>query len=234
MDVYQRRRLVALGGLAAVVVLIGAVVAGGDDDDEPEAPVTTIGATGPGLTSLPKREFIDQADSICAETDAALEGIGTANPTRAARQEAELATAELEQLQTLPPPEKDAETFDVFLAALEEQSRTLADRRLAAERADDAALAEIDAAAATAQADAEAAAEEFGFEVCGDPSATADTEADTGGAAVPAPTAPAPTETVPAPTTPTPSPVTPEGGATPTPTPPADTGDDSGSGGVSP
>ncbi|MGH2954176.1 MAG: hypothetical protein ACRDK9_09175 [Solirubrobacterales bacterium] len=235
MDVYQRRRLVALGGLAAVVVLIAVAIGQCGGDDEDPVPVTQIGgATGPGLASLPKDGLIEQADAICAETDAALEAISTANAARAARQEAEAATAELNDLQTLPPPEEDTETLAIFLGALEEQVRALGDKEVAAERGDETALAGIEEEVATAQADAEGAAEDFGFEICGDPSAGGDTdETDTGAATEPAPTEVAPTEPVaPAPTEPAPT-VTPEGGATPD-APPAETGGDSGSGGVSP
>jgi hypothetical protein len=236
MDVYQRRRLAALGAIGAVILLIVIAIGtcGGDDDETP-VPVTEIGgATGPGLASLPKDDFIEQADAICAETDAGLEGITTAEATRAARQEAELASGQYEQLQTLPPPEEDAETFAVFAGALEEEVTALGDREVALERGDDAALAEIDAAVSSAEADAAAAAEDFGFDVCGDPAVRGDEAAEaTGAAEAPAPTevAPAPTEVAPAPTEPAPE-VTPEGGATPT--PPADTGGDSESGGVSP
>jgi hypothetical protein len=237
MDVYQRRRLVALGGLAAVVVLLAVAIGQcGGDGDEDAVPVTTIGGvSGPGLASLPKEDFIEQADAICAETDAAIEQINTADATRAARQEAEAAVNELDQLQTLPAPEEDADVFDTFLSALEEQTRALGDKELAAERGDDAALAGIEEEVATAEADAESAAEEFGFQVCGDPEAGggADTETDTGAATEPAPTEVAPAEPVePAPAAPVPE-VTPEGGATPA-APPADTGGDSESGGVSP
>src|SRR5919106_3144753 len=100
MDVYARRRLVALGGLAAVILLIAVAIGQCGDDDETPAEVTPIGgATQPGLTSLPKEDFISEADTICAETDAALEQISTANAVRAARQETEAVTNELNQLQ---------------------------------------------------------------------------------------------------------------------------------------
>jgi hypothetical protein len=243
MDVYARRRLVALGGLAAVIVLIAVAIGQcGDGEDEPTDITPIGGVTGPGLASLPKEDFIAEADTICAETDAALEQISTADPVRAARQETEAATNELNQLQTLPPPEEDAETFDIFIGALEEQVRALSDKELAAERGDETALAGIEEEVATAEADAQSAAEDFGFEVCGDPSAGggggAATETETGAPTEAAPTEvapttePAPTEA--APTTEPPATVTPEGGATPE-APPADTGGgESESGGVSP
>jgi hypothetical protein len=219
MDVYQRRRLVALSAIAGVFVLIVVVIASAGGDDEPEAPITTVGTTDQQATAIPKGEYIDEADGICGEVNAALASVDTADAASAASEELTLVSGELEQLQSLPPPESDEAGANDFLRALQNQVSVLEDRQVATEREDDAALAGIETNLATAEAEAATAAEDFGFEVCGNPDAVdtgTGTGTDTGGVvpAEPAPVEPAPTEPAPAPTT-----------------PPADGGTDTGGGG---
>jgi ABC-type transporter Mla subunit MlaD len=223
MDVYQRRRLVALSAIAGVFVLIVVVIASAGGDDEPEAPITTVGTTEEQVTALPKQDYIDEADGICGEVNSALAGIDTSDAADVAAEELALVAGELEQLQSLPPPDSDETGANDFLRALQNQVEVLQDRQTAIEREDDAALAGIETTLATAEADAQEAAANFGFEVCGNPDA-GDTGTDTGGATPP-------TEAVPV----EPAPVEP---APVEPAPPADggTGDggDDGTGGVSP
>jgi len=78
MDVYARRRLVAVLAIVLVLVLIGVAVAGGGDDDS-EAPVTTVtGASTPGVaTALSKADFIEQGDDICEETAVGIDNISS-------------------------------------------------------------------------------------------------------------------------------------------------------------
>jgi hypothetical protein len=228
MDVYQRRRLVALSAIAGVFVLIVVVIASAGGDDEPEAPITTVGTTEEQAATLPKQEYIDEADGICGEVNSALASVDSSDATDAAAEELTLIAGELEQLQSLPPPDSDEAGANDFLRALQAQVDALEDRQTAVEREDESALAGIDATLATAETEAQTAAEEFGFEVCGNPDAAdtatgTDTGTDTGGVAPvePAPVEPAPVE---------PAPVEPA--------PPADggTGDGGGggTGGVSP
>jgi hypothetical protein len=162
---------------------------------------------------------------------------------------AQIVSGELQQLQTLPPPDAATDKLDKFLSSLSKQSAAYQDRSTASERADDAQVAELTATLEKAQGQAEDAAKAFGFQTCGDLSKVGestggggtggggdtDTGTDTGGTVTP--TEPAtPTTTTPVPVAP---PDTDSGTVTPTPTPtpPTDggTGGPGGSsGGVSP
>jgi hypothetical protein len=106
MDVYQRRRLVALSAIAGVFVLIVVVIATAGGDDEPEAPITTVGTTEQA-TTLPKQDYIEEADGICGEVNSALASVDTSDAANAASEELTLVAGELEQLQSLPPPDSD-------------------------------------------------------------------------------------------------------------------------------
>src|SRR5215210_2244517 len=120
MDVYQRRRLVAVLAIVLVLVLIVVAIAGGGDDEStPIEPVT--GASTPGVsTPLSKEEFIEQGDGICEETAVAVANITTTNTKSQAEQELELTQSELDQLQTLTPPEEDQGTLDDFFSSLQD------------------------------------------------------------------------------------------------------------------
>lgn len=246
MDVYQRRRLVALSAVAALFVILVLLIRSCGGDDE-EAPITTVaGATGTsGATSLPPEEFASQGDSICLQTNALLAQTEDADP--ASGEEGELIAGELEQLQTLPPPTDGEDQLQNYLAALQDQVAAYDERQTAAERGDDATVAEIDVAIEEAASAAAKAARKFGFDVCGDRSEVSESgggggETESGGetatdtgtdtAAPVEPVTPAPTETAPVAPTDTAggtAPVTPE----PAPAP-ADDGSSSGSGGIAP
>src|SRR5262245_60987122 len=111
MDVYQRRRLVAVLCIAAVLVIIIVAIASGGDDDS--SPITTPdGATGAsGSAPLSKSEFITQADAICAETNAAVANLSTGtaadDPVLLASQQLQYVRSEDDQLKTLSPPQED-------------------------------------------------------------------------------------------------------------------------------
>jgi hypothetical protein len=204
MDVYARRRLVAVLAIVLVLVLIGVAVAGGGDD-ESEPPITTVtGASTPGIaTPLSKDEFIDQADDICKESAVGIENISADDPEQAAQDELSVTEGELDSLRSLAPPEEDQAELDDFFSALEDLVDALDTRALALQRADDEAAAEAETEIATAETDLTAAADAYGFNECGttgDPgtgtdTSTGGTDAGTGAAPVtpaPAPTAPAP------------------------------------------
>lgn len=248
MDVYQRRRLVALSAIAVVFILFVLLIrsCGGDD---PQTPVTPVaGATGTaGATVLAQADYIGEGDAICLEANTSLAGVDASDAVQAATDQSEILTSELQQLQTLPPPDDGTDKLDKFLSKVESQAAAYGDKATAAERGDDAAVVEIDANIEAAAADAADAADAFGFKVCGDPSkvgesdtggsssSSSDSTTDTGGTEPSSePITPATTTTPVAPVTPAPSD---GGGATPdTPVvPPADSGGtDSSSGGVSP
>jgi hypothetical protein len=252
MDVYQRRRLVALSILAVLFVVIVVVIrsCGGDDEE----PVPTAGTSVPGEpTSLTQTEFAEQGDAACLETNTALASVDDSDAVLAATEEGQILAGELDSLQTLPPPEEGAEELERFLTALQDQVAAYDRYITALERGDDTAAAELEAEIDKAGSKARKAAKRFGFEVCGDPSQVGETSggeetaSEDGETSAEAPTdtaTEAPTETAPvAPVEPaTPAPTTPAepaapvegGGATPepAPAPPADGGSDSG--GVSP
>jgi hypothetical protein len=235
MDVYARRRLVA--GVAVVGVLVVIIVAiasaGGDDDDE-ITPVEGVGGGSAGSAS--KSEFIDEADSICAEANAAVANLAAspaANvPELLAEQQYEYARGELEQLQTLTPPEDDRSALDRFYTALRDQIDVLRKQQLAIQRGDDDALAEVSEELPAADAEVRAAAADYGFDECGTEGAPP-TDADSGAAIAPTDVTGAPTDVTEAPavapeapveTTPAAPVETPPAEAPGATTPPTDTG----------
>ena len=247
MDVYQRRRLVALSAIAVVFILFVLLIrsCGGDDDETTPEPLAGATGTG-GVTVLPQADYIAQADPICLEANTTFSEVDESDPVGSDADKSEIIAGELQQLQTLPPPDDGTDKLDKFLSSLETLSEAYQDRSTAAERGDDATVADLTATIDEAVTTAEKAAGNFGFEVCGDLSKVG--EADTGGGGGGGETETTtdtggtvtPTEPV-APTTTTPVPVAPptdEGGvATPepaAPAPPDDGGGDSSSGGVSP
>lgn len=252
MDVYQRRRLVALSAIAVVFVIIVLLIRSCGDDDEPATTSAPIaGATGVGgATAQPKTDFIDQADRICLEANTTIDSIETTDEAQVAAEEAQTLAGEIEQLQTLVPPDEDENSLEAFLKAVQKQANALSDQVTALERGDTAAAAELDATIDEAAAKAGRIAKRFGFEACGDPTAvgeasggegdgeeTTDAAATDSGGVAPATTTPAvPVE--PAPTT---TPAAPpadtgtQGGVGTEPAAPADSGGTgSSSGGVSP
>jgi hypothetical protein len=219
MDVYQRRRLVALGGVAVVLVIVVVAIASGGDGDE--APITTVTTDASEPTDAPqsKGDFIDDADAICAETASGLATIPTDDAERFASQELRLTQGELDQLRSLTPPERDQKTLDDFFAALEDLVDALQTKQLATDRADDTALAAANTEIDTAELELSSAADDYGFKECGSPSEAAPTEVPVDpGTATPPPA------------------TTPEATTPPATTPPADSGggDGGGSGGVTP
>lgn len=233
----MRRRLVALGGIGAVLLIIIVAIASAGGDDDEQTPITTVGgATGPAQATLPKADVIDQADAICAESNSALASVEAeagGDQTALAAEQTDIVGGQLSQLQTLPAPEEGAGAFDRYLRALQDQVDALNGREQALDRGDDAAVAELEGTLETAEADAQAAAEDFGLEACGDPTATATTGAgeepttEEAAPVTPVPEAVAPAPVEPAPTTP-PAPAGTEGGGA---TLDGDTGADTGGGG---
>ena len=257
MDVYQRRRLVALSAIAGVFIIFVLLIrsCGGDDEEPQPLAAGASGASGvAGPTVLAQVDYIAQADSICLEANTSFASVDESDPVQADNDRAEILAGELQQLQTLPPPDAATEDLDKFLGALQTQSAAYQDRATASERGDDAQVVELDATIDEADADAAKAARAFGFNVCGDLSKVGDTSdggggggggggedvsepsTDTGGTVTPTePVTPATTTPVPV----EPPPTDTAGGGTATPAPPAptegtDTGGDAGSGGVSP
>jgi hypothetical protein len=247
MDVYQRRRLVALSILAGIFILIVLLARGcGDDEEEPNPLTTPAGASGlGGATPLTQDQFIDQGDLICIDANTALADLDESDTQQFATDSAELLAGELNSLQslTLAEGEKGQKKLNNFLEALEQQVQGYNDLITAIDREDDTAIAEIETTIEEAASEAQRTAKRFGFEACGDPSQVSESggeggEEDTSGVTETTttpvePTTP-PVET--APVEPTTPPADTGGGTAP----PADTGGDtggdsgSGSGGLTP
>lgn len=235
MDVYQRRRLVALSAIAAIFIVFVLLIRSCGGDDETTTPTPVAGATGlTGATEQTKDAYIAQADPICQDANNSIAGVDTSAPTATADL-GEIVSNELQQLQSLVPPDEDTNRLDNYLSALDDQVKAYDDKATALERGDDASAADIDTTLDQAESDAADAAAKFGFEVCGDTSQVSNTDSgddstgtatpDTGGTVTPTTTPVAPTTTPVAPPTDT---------GTETAPPATDTGSDTGSGGVSP
>ena len=230
MDIYMRRRLVALGGLVAFFILFVLLVKSCGDDDEPAAPLTETGTPSEtGTVALPVDEYIAQADAICAQANAAVGALDPTDPKEVTK-ERKITEDEYEQVRALEV-EQESGVLRQFLAQFGEVVDALQAKELAVQNDDTAGAEEAQVALDTAEAAARAKGEQYGFADCGQwldagqaPSGaagtdTTDTSTDTSGGGITTP-----------PTTDTTAPPTDTTAPTDTGT---DTTDDSG-GGISP
>ena len=234
MDIYMRRRLVALGGLVAFFIIFVLLVksCGGDDEPAETTPATTTGATGETGAALTPELYIEQADAICGPANLAVSEIDPA-ATDATQEEYVITREELGSLEQLELAE-ESQPITKFLSdltavvdALRAKSQAVKSGDVAAQ---EAAQLEID----TAEVAARESGEKAGFADCGQfldageaptggggggNNAATDSTTDTGGGIAPTDTTtpPADTTTPPADTT----------------TPPANP-DDPGGGGITP
>ena len=150
-------------GVSAVLLLAGC---GGDDDSLPETPVLT--PTEGASADLSDAEFIEQADEVCAEVNAAVGTVdaSTTDVASAVAQKADLYEGMIEQIRGLGQPADDPD-LDEFFAAGDELVQAQQDAQLAATRGDDAGLATAETEASAALEDFQAAAESYGFQECG-------------------------------------------------------------------
>jgi hypothetical protein len=143
---------------------------GGDDSTPTEATAETTAA-------LSKAELISQGDAICGEVNKA---VGAAEIVTAEGGESELATKVagfyiglVESIKQLGAP-SEAAGYAEFIAAAEALSAAEGEAKLAAEREDTVALEEATAKVDSAREEFAGAADEYGFEECGEgPSAPA-------------------------------------------------------------
>jgi len=220
MDVYQRRRLVALSAIAAIFIFFVLLIRSCGDDDSPEGNPT--GAVTTPVEETTQDEFIRDADAICLQTNTALAAIETEeDPNQAAAQRAQLLGSELDSIQSLGEPPENVDAFNRFVRALQQQVDALNDRVVAAERGTEDQVIELDTSITTLEEKVGRNAGRFGFEVCGNPDAVGESssrgegetsEGETGGGEATSPTTPT------APSTEQPT------------APPADTGVDGGVG----
>jgi len=209
------KRAICLIALAAAAVATGC----GGDDSAPEAAVTT-----PTVDDAParvsKEEFITGGDGVCAEVNAALGGLDTADPATFAGQRADLYEGMVERMRNLGTPEDDSGLDQVYDAA-DDVVATTSEAADAAQEGDVDAWNAIQDEVAEASDDFSGAATSYGFEDCGGSAALRASTATSGAIAVPS--APADPAAV--------TPVTPVEPA-PAPVPETDPGTTSGGGGT--
>jgi hypothetical protein len=183
------RRLRLIHALAAVVGAALVLSACGGDDS-PEQPIIIPTETTTG--SLGKDEFIEEADAVCAEANAAIaEFVANGEGFSASGEIASLRASVIDELQALGPPDDDRATYDSFIAGFEAQVEAGEKIALANERGAD--TAEFETELDAAQAETLTAAESYGFTECGqEASASSTGTSDTGAAAPSAPVTPAP------------------------------------------
>jgi hypothetical protein len=217
------------------LLLTAAVLTGCGDDGAQTSSISTVG-TETTPTVLSSSDYIQQADQICAESNAAINaivpGATTGEQAASTTQQLEITRDELSSLQTLGAPEGSSP--DRFLNALGSVTSQLSRKRLALDRGDLAALPAIITALDGAEARAQAAAGDYGFKDCGDFGVPSGSVPPGGTTTAPSATTTTPPATtpVPAPPAPTPAPVPPSDGGAGT-TPPG-SGDGGSSGGVGP
>jgi hypothetical protein len=226
--------------LLASLALVLVAGCGGDDDSLPETPVLTPTSEAPG--DLSREDLISQADSVCAEVNAAIGAVEASTSDAASQlgQKADLYEGMVEQIRDLGG-DRDPELSEMLTAG-DELVQAERDAQLAAERGDDTALLAAEDDAAEALASFQSEASDYGFEECGEgPSApsTAPTDPSDVTPVAPTPVAPTPVAPTPAPVAPAP-PSTPSGGAgiggggAGTGAPSDDGGGNAGSGGIGP
>lgn len=205
----------------ATILAVGAIatIAGCGDD----APITTVSTESSATTETASdTDFISEADSRCAEANAAIANLSseTEVSSTSATQELEITQGLLDDLQALDPP--DDPTLDQFFGALEDEIAALEEQEAAIAGGDTATAESLETEVDQARSNAAAAGSEYGFETCGQEGTTipgdettgTTTPAPTGTPATPAPVAPTtttpvtPVEPAPAPV-PEPAPVTP-------------------------
>lgn len=146
-----------------------AFVGCGGGDDEPSEPVA---AETSEPAALSKQELLAQGDAICAEVNAAIGTIGSTSTEAAGQavQASNLYAGLAERLEGLGAPSDEATGYPQVIAAAKQLAQAESDAALAAERGEDPAAAEAEAASALSSF--QEAADAFGFDACGqEPSA---------------------------------------------------------------
>jgi hypothetical protein len=150
--------------VVAPFALLAACGGGGD------APITPVDATTDTTPQLSKREFVERADAICAEANAAIANLATSgvtDPTLLVVQEREITSGMLGSVRTLGVPSGDEATLSAYFAAVQNQVTILERQQGALQNGDTAAAAAFGAELSAADFEALTAAQEFGFQRCG-------------------------------------------------------------------
>lgn len=150
---------------------------GGGDDDETTASAPATTAAPPALT---KAELIEQGDAVCAEVNAAIGTVASsAEAGDQVTQVAGLYTGMVDSLKNLGAPD-ETDGYSEFVTAAEEFATAEDEVKLASERGDEAGVLSAESKAASAFASFQTAAQNYGFEECGEgpsaPPATATPE----------------------------------------------------------
>jgi hypothetical protein len=170
--------------VTSAVLLAALAIAGcgGGGDD-----TTATEATTEATVALSKDDLISQGDAICGEVNKAVGAAeiatGEGGESEVATKVAALYVGMVESLKNLGTPEDDS-GYPEFIAAADALSAAEDEVKLAAEREDMPALEEATATASSAREEFESAADEYGFEACGE-GPSAPTAAAGTGAGVP-------------------------------------------------
>lgn len=172
--------------VAAIGSALALAACGGDSS--PETPIAVPTETQP---SLDKSQFIAQADSVCADTNASIEQFAAAGQgVTEADQIAQLRQGVIDQIKQLDPPSDPS--LDQFLKAMGDEVAAGQKIGLAVQRGEDTSQFETELD--DAKSEAETAASSFGFKECGSPvtssssstsSSSAGSAAGTGGTVTP-------------------------------------------------
>jgi hypothetical protein len=137
---------------------------GGDETTD-----TTAAVTEPATKTLSKAELLTQGDAICAEVNAAVGTLSSSASEGASRvaQEADLYSGMVERLKGLGMPE-EAAGYEQFIAAADELAQAQSDAALAAARGEAESLESAQTEASSALSSFQTAAQEYGFEDCGE------------------------------------------------------------------
>jgi hypothetical protein len=167
MDIYMRRRLVALGGLVLFFILFVLMVKSCGGDEETPTPAVETGGTGATGTAgaLAVDDYIQQADAICEPANLEVSELDPAD-TNATRQEFVITRTELKQLQSLQLAEPNNKITN-FLADLSDVVDALKEKADALDAGDTATADTAQLAIDEAEVAAREAGEEAGFEACG-------------------------------------------------------------------
>ena len=166
MDIYMRRRLVALGGLVAFFIIFVLLVKSCGGDDEPETPLTQVGTTdGGGAVALSPEDFILEADAICAQANAAVGALDPTDPN-AVRDELQITSDEYDQVRSLNVDDNSG-TLRRFMAQFKQVVDALRLKNSATKQNDVARIDDAQLALDTAEAEARTLGERYGFADCG-------------------------------------------------------------------
>jgi hypothetical protein len=155
--------------LALPIAALAIAGCGGGGDD---STATTAAPTEATTTALTKAQLIEQGDAICAEVNAAV-GTSSAETGSPAAQVADLYSGMIASLTNLGTP-AETDGYAEFSSAADELSTAENEVKLASERSDTPGLEAAESNASSALASFQEAADEYGFEDCGEgPSAPA-------------------------------------------------------------